>query len=76
MEVKQPRTSKILRETKSFGGEPSKDPIYGGVGVWGTSSGGNALGEVEEAEGDGHGALAGCGGKMGKKTQRGNCPPL
>ena len=70
MEVKQPRTPKILRETKSFGGDPSKDPIYGGVGVWGTSSGRNDLGDGGGAGGGANGGLQ-VGGIMGKKTPRG-----
>ena len=44
-----------LKMTKLLGGDPSKGLIYDLRGVWGISIGGKALGEVEGAEGGGHG---------------------
>jgi hypothetical protein len=57
-----------LRETKSFGGEPPKGLIYGGIGVWGASSGGNTLGDEGEA-GEASMAAGWLRGRMGKKPQ-------
>ena len=48
--------------------------IYGGIGGWGSSSGGNTLGEGEDAGGGVHGGWLGREAS-GEEGPRGTCPP-